>query len=114
MSKAKLIFIIKRVIVWAGVLIPISFLLTMFNSSDDLKACITECSFPNRMQDVADISLHLSPKTLASEIKKLKKKVPVYLYHFKPPYVDELRKEVKKTKFVHKVLELEQDRTYTF
>jgi ribonuclease BN (tRNA processing enzyme) len=84
------------------------------NATEDLAACITECSFPNRLQEVADISLHLSPSTLASELHKLKRDVPVYLYHFKPPYVDELRKELAETDFPHPVEELVQDRVYQF
>jgi len=84
------------------------------NTTDDLAACITECSFPNRLQQVADISLHLSPRTLAEELAKLHREVPVYLYHFKPPYVEELRSELAATTLPHPVIELEQDRVYHF
>ena len=82
------------------------------NQTEDLAAVITECSFPNRLQDVADVSLHLSPQSLAAELRKLKRDVPVYLYHFKPPYVEELRAELAATDVPHPVTELEQDRTY--
>jgi len=61
---------------------------------------------------VSDVSLHLSPQTLAVELAKLEKDVPVYLYHFKPPYVEELRVELADTPLTHKIIELEQDRTY--
>ena len=60
------------------------------NRTANLRAVIVELSFPNRMQSVADVSLHLTPTTLAGELAKLKRDVPVYLYHLKPPYVDEL------------------------
>ncbi len=83
------------------------------NQTEDLAAVITECSFPNRLQEVADVSLHLSPRTLAQELAKLKRAVPVYLYHFKPPYVEELRAELAATDLPHPVTELVQDRTYT-
>jgi ribonuclease BN (tRNA processing enzyme) len=82
------------------------------NRTEDLAAVITECSFPNRLQEVADVSLHLTPQTLAGELSKLERRVPVYLYHFKPPYVDELRAELATTDLPHPVFELEQDRTY--
>jgi ribonuclease BN (tRNA processing enzyme) len=82
------------------------------NQTSDLAAVITECSFPNRLQDVSDVSLHLTPQTLAGELAKLERNVPVYLYHFKPPYVDELRKEIAKTDLPHPVIELEQDAVY--
>jgi ribonuclease BN (tRNA processing enzyme) len=84
------------------------------NRTKKLRAVIVELSFPNRMQQVADVSLHLTPRTLAGELAKLKRKVPVYLYHYKPPYVDELREEVRKTEFPHPVEELRQGDTYTF
>ena len=86
----------------------------MANETPNLKALITECSFPNRMQAVADISLHLTPKTLAEELAKLECDVPVLVYHFKPPYVDELRTELSATVLPRAVEELIQDRTYHF
>jgi ribonuclease BN (tRNA processing enzyme) len=84
------------------------------NQADDLAAVITECSFPNRLQAVADVSLHLTPQTLAAELEKLAPQVPVHIYHFKPPYLDELRQEVGALKTRHRVAELIQDRTYEF
>lgn len=84
------------------------------NETSNLKAVITECSFPNRLQAVADVSLHLTPKTLAGELAKLRRDVPVLIYHFKPPYIDELRAELAATTLPCAVEELVQDRTYTF
>ncbi len=83
-------------------------------STRDLVALITECSFPSRLQAVADVSLHLTPKTLAIELAKLHTDASIYLYHLKPPYVDEIRDELKRTSLSHPVEELEQDRTYSF
>jgi len=82
------------------------------NQTDDLAALITECSFPNRMQEVADVSLHLSPQTLAHEISKLDRQTRILIYHFKPPYVEELRAELRATTMRHPIEELEQGRTY--
>jgi ribonuclease BN (tRNA processing enzyme) len=84
------------------------------NQEDGLAALITECSFPNRLQEVADVSLHLTPDSLAVELAKLERRVPVFIYHFKPPYVDELRAQLAETKLPHPVEELRQDHTYTF
>lgn len=84
------------------------------NATASLRAVIVELSFPNRMQAVADLSLHLTPATLASELGKLERSVPVYLYHFKPPYVDELRAAVAATRFPHPVEELRQGAVYRF
>jgi ribonuclease BN (tRNA processing enzyme) len=84
------------------------------NTTPDLAAVIVELSFPNRMQTVADLSLHFTPRTLAVELAKLERDVPVYLYHFKPPYVGELRAEVAAARFPHPVEELRQGGTYRF
>jgi ribonuclease BN (tRNA processing enzyme) len=84
------------------------------NGAADLAACITECSFPNELQEVADVSLHLTPQTLAVELEKITRRVPIYIYHFKPPYVSQLRQELAETSLPHPVLELEQDHTYDF
>ena len=84
------------------------------NETDDLAAIITECSFPNSLQAVADVSLHLTPATLGDELAKLRREVPVFLYHFKPPYVDELRRELATMDLPHPVVEIVQDRVYDF
>jgi ribonuclease BN (tRNA processing enzyme) len=84
------------------------------NAADGLSAVITECSFPNRLQAVADASLHLTPQTLAGELAKLNRDVTVYLYHFKPPYLEELRAELAAATLPHPVAELVQDRVYRF
>jgi len=84
------------------------------NRTARLRALIVEVSFPNRMQAVADVSLHLTPTTLAGELAKLKRDVAVYLYHLKPAYVDELRQELAATRFPHPVEELRQGDIYKF
>jgi ribonuclease BN (tRNA processing enzyme) len=84
------------------------------NRTANLKAVIVEVSFPNRMRKVADVSLHLTPDMLAEELAKLTRDVPVYLYHLKPPYLDELRAELAATSFPHAVEELRQGDTYSF
>jgi len=82
------------------------------NRMENVSAVIVECSFPNRLQDVADISLHLTPSMLAKELAKLDRRRPVYLYHLKPPYLEELRKEISETDFPMPVEELRQGDTY--
>jgi ribonuclease BN (tRNA processing enzyme) len=84
------------------------------NRTPALRAVIVEVSFPSRMQSVADISLHLTPTTLAAELAKLERDVAVYLYHLKPAYVDELRQELAATRFPHPVEELLQGDVYKF
>lgn len=93
---------------------PTSRIWEVANATPDLVAIITEVSFPNRLQDVADVSLHLTPQTLKRELAKLDREVSLYLYHFKPPYVEELREELARTDLPMPFEELVQDRVYRF
>ena len=60
----------------------------------DLKAVLIETSFPNRLQSLADVSGHLTPKTLAGEIAKSGLKVPFYVFHIKALFAKEIRQEI--------------------
>ena len=52
-------------------------------------------SFPNVMQELADVSGHLTPNTLPSELAKVERDgCPVYLYHLKPAYAAELKRDL--------------------
>lgn len=60
-------------------------------NNNDLSAIIIETSFPDRLQDIADASGHLTPRCLAREIDKLgRRSVPILITHLKPEY----RKEI--------------------
>jgi len=65
------------------------------NQERKLKAVLVELSFPNALQWLADVSGHLTPRTLAGELGKLERNgFPVLLYHLKPAYVADLKREV--------------------
>ncbi len=65
------------------------------NQSRRLKALLVEMSFPNELQDLADISGHLTPNTLATELAKVNRDgYPVYLYHLKPAHTAVLKREL--------------------
>jgi ribonuclease BN (tRNA processing enzyme) len=65
------------------------------NRSRRLRALLVEMSFPNALQRLADLSGHLTPNTLARELEKVKRNgYPVYLYHLKPAYTAELRRDL--------------------
>ena len=63
-------------------------------SARNLKAAFVECSFSDGMAAIAEISKHLTPRTLRAEIRKLPPGVPVFLYHMKPPSLPALEAEV--------------------
>jgi len=85
----------------------------LVNTVKHLRAVITETSFPNEFQDLANISGHLTPTTLDVELDKLKKDVPVYLYGGKPKHLDAIKRQVKALKR-RKLTLLVQGRTYKF
>ena len=68
------------------------------NRKKNLKAIFMEISFSNAMQAVADASKHYTPHTLSIDLKKIKKDVPIYLYHIKPSVMDTVVKEVAEIK----------------
>lgn len=54
-------------------------------------AVVLEASFPNRLQELADASRHLTPQSLVREIDKLgTNSVPVLVTHLKPEYRREI------------------------
>jgi ribonuclease BN (tRNA processing enzyme) len=66
------------------------------NATRTLRAAITEVSFPDEQQRIADVSGHLTPQTLALELLKLKRDVPVYLYGRKPRFAETIAKQLRK------------------
>ena len=54
----------------------------------DLRAVFAECSFPDSMREIAEVSQHLTPTTLSAELRKMPPGVPVFLYHMKPLTAD--------------------------
>lgn len=61
-----------------------------------LLAVCVETTFPNRLQEVADASGHLTPRTLERELEKLDRDAPVYVYHLKPNFRQEILAELKR------------------
>ncbi len=82
------------------------------NHTRRLKAVITEASFPNDLQELANASGHLTPQTLHRELEKLKRDVPVYIYGFKPKHLRKILAQLRALKRTN-LQPLEQGRTYT-
>jgi len=63
--------------------------------SGNVRAIFVETSLPGLMEDVAELTGHLTPAGLARELEKLgPSTAAVYLYHMKIPYRDQIRREV--------------------
>ena len=84
----------RAAVVFSGDTGPTDAIWSAARRTPNLRALFVECSFPSDMQPIADISCHLTPKTLHAEMAKFPKDVPIYLYHMKPPALDRLAAEI--------------------
>ena len=67
----------------------------VINERDDMMGLITEVSFPNEQDWLADVSGHLTPKMLAAQASLLKgRKYPLFLSHMKPNFIETLKEQV--------------------
>jgi ribonuclease BN (tRNA processing enzyme) len=82
-------------ILWSSDTGPTNRFWEIANRTPNLRALFIDTSFDNSLQQVADLSLHLTPRTLEVELRKLQRRVPIFLHHLKPPYIDRIREEVK-------------------
>jgi cAMP phosphodiesterase len=74
---------------------PTDRLWQVLNRVPELKALLLETSFPDELQDLADLSGHLTPRTLRMELAKFQRNgANVMLYHLKPAFVAELKRQV--------------------
>lgn len=77
-----------------------------------LAAIILECSFPNRLDELADVAGHLTPRRVERELDKLPPDIPVWIFHVKPPFYEETGEELSRISGAGRLVLLEQDKTY--
>ena len=65
------------------------------SGTENLRAIITEVSFPNKMEELARMSKHMTPAMLQAEMKKMPPDIPVYIFHIKTQYHDETKAEIE-------------------
>jgi len=78
-----------------------------------LRCVITEISFASDDDALARASGHMTPRILASELRKLTAKVPVLVTHTKPGHLPRIEKELR-AMGLDGVKLIEQGRTYEF
>ncbi len=67
-----------------------------------LKAAFIETSFPDEMEDLARASKHLTPSLLAREFQKIgRADLPVYVYHLKPRFREDIVRQLARLKIPH-------------
>ena len=65
------------------------------NKIANVVAIVTEASFPNDKQTLADDSAHLSPQTFGDELKKITVDAPVYASHRKIPFERDIESQIR-------------------
>ncbi|HEV8614322.1 MAG TPA: 3',5'-cyclic-nucleotide phosphodiesterase [Methylomirabilota bacterium] len=77
-----------------------------------LRAVILECAYPNRLRELAEIARHMTPARIQRELPKLPPDVPVWIYHVKPQFAEEIGEELVRIGG-GRVTMVEQDKTYS-
>ncbi|MGH9399416.1 MAG: MBL fold metallo-hydrolase, partial [Thermoanaerobaculia bacterium] len=83
-----------RSVVFSGDTEPTEGLWAAARRARNLKAIFLELSFSDTQLDVARASLHFTPSLAHAELPKAPPKIPVYLYHMKPPSLARIRREI--------------------
>lgn len=65
------------------------------NKTQNVVAVVTEASFPNDQQQLADDTAHLSPNTFGEELKKITADAPVYASHRKIPFERDIESQIR-------------------
>jgi ribonuclease BN (tRNA processing enzyme) len=85
----------KKSIVISGDTGPTDLLWGQARRLSGIKAVFTEIAFPNRQRKVAIAAGHFSPDMFLEELHKIPPKTPIWIYHLKPDYAAELKREIK-------------------
>jgi len=82
-------------LVYTGDTGPTDHIWKVCNRLGNLLAVFIECSFPNEFQELAVLSGHLTPQSMAKELEKLKEKdYPIFVFHMKPQYLEAIEEEI--------------------
>lgn len=103
----------KKSIVVSGDTGPTDLLWGEARRLEGLKAIFTEIAFPVRQRWVAEAAGHFSPDMFLEEMHKIPAKVPIWIYHLKPDYSAELKREIKAMK-VKSLKLLKKNQRFTF
>jgi cAMP phosphodiesterase len=73
----------------------------LINSADQISAILLECAFPDELNDLADVSHHLTPRRMAIELEKCERDCPVFVVNLKPMYRDEIVEQIRQMDLKH-------------
>lgn len=65
------------------------------NELEDLSAILVECAFPDELEELANISHHLTPTRFKTELEKCTQaNTPIYAINLKPMYYEEIARQL--------------------
>jgi ribonuclease BN (tRNA processing enzyme) len=102
-----------RAVVFSGDTCPTERIWAVARRTRNLKAIFLEVSFSDTQAELARDSCHMTPRLVAEELAKMPPKVPVYLYHMKPPSLSRIRREIAALREPRLKL-LESERSFRF
>jgi ribonuclease BN (tRNA processing enzyme) len=82
-------------LVFTGDTAPNDALWRVVNRIANLKFLIIETAFSNKERQLAEISRHLCPETLALELSKLERSAEIYITHLKPGEIEPTMLEIE-------------------
>jgi ribonuclease BN (tRNA processing enzyme) len=83
-----------RSVLFSGDTEPTDRLWAAAERARDLKAIFLELSFSDSQIEVAQASRHLTPALVVAALAQAPPRVPIYLYHMKPPSLARIRREI--------------------
>jgi len=66
----------------------------------DVDSLVIDCSYPARLEKLAEVSGHFSTLSLKEELQKIKKDIDIHIIHLKSSYEKEILKEIKEFKLL--------------
>lgn len=104
----------KGSLVFTGDTGPNDKLWKVVNSIRDLRYLIIETAFSNKERQLAEISKHLCPATLAEELTKLERDAEVYITHLKPGEIELTMQEIEECAGAFRPRMLQNNQVFEF
>ena len=83
-----------RSVLFSGDTRPTDALWNAARRARNLKAIFLEVSFSDAQAEIARASGHFTPRLVGRAVARAPPRVPVYLYHMKPPSLSRIRREI--------------------
>jgi len=104
----------KSSLVFTGDTGPNDALWKVVNRIRNLRYLIVETAFSNKERQLADVSRHLCPESLAHELAKLERSADIYVTHLKPGEIELTMQEIEECAGVFRPRMLQNNQVFEF